>query len=189
MPQLDSMHFFTQFFWLSIGSIFLYLYLFHFILPPLYTILIFRKKKLFLLSHSIDHNKEFVNIIQQNYDMLLSRCFSFSNDLLMNADKSCVTWHTNSLTNIFFSHFQKTNLVYLQTIAELQYLYFFSNKLVSAPNKISLLQSISLKRNKKIGVFFKKVNRKKSTTQIPCELQKNPKKKGTKNNTNKIKHK
>lgn len=195
MPQLDSMHFFTQFFWLCIGSIFLYLYLFHFILPQLYTILIFRKKKLFLLSHNINYNKEFVHIIQQNYDILLSKCFTISNDLLINTDNSCLRWYTNSLAGTFFNHFRKTNLVYLQTIAEVQYIYFFTNKLVSSSNKISLLQNITLKGNKKISVFLKKVGKKKSTTQLFHESSKstsetkNVKKKSTKNNTNKTKHK
>jgi len=127
--------------------------------------------------------------------MLLSKCFTISNDLLINTDKSCLTWYTNSLTNIFFDHFRKTNSVYLQTIAELQYLYFFTNKLVSSSNKISLLQNITLKGNKKIFVFFKKAGRKKSTPQIPHGLAKNipetksVKKRGTKNHTNKTKQK
>jgi hypothetical protein len=62
MPQLDLMHFFTQFFWFSIGFTFLYAYLLHNVVPTIAKNLKFRQKKLELLANDINKGKDGVRI-------------------------------------------------------------------------------------------------------------------------------
>lgn len=130
MPQLDSMHFFTQFFWLCLGSFFLYFYLFHFVLPQLYSILIYRKKKLFLLEKKVSYNKEHSYNIQQSHDNIFLKCFVISNELIMKTEKSCEDWYINLLRKDYVLHFNKANLTFLRIFAELHYFDLFSKQIM-----------------------------------------------------------
>ena len=75
MPQLDLMHFFTQFFWFSIGFTFLYAYLLHNVIPTLAKNLKFRQKKLELLANDINKGKDGVSNLLGVYDNLILRSF------------------------------------------------------------------------------------------------------------------
>ena len=72
MPQLYLMHFFTQFFWFSIGFTFLYAYLLHNVIPTLAKNLKFRQKKLELLANDINKGKDGVSNLLGVYDNLIS---------------------------------------------------------------------------------------------------------------------
>ena len=71
MPQLDLMHFFTQFFWFSIGFTFLYAYLLHNVVPTIAKNLKFRQKKLELLAKDINKGKDGVSNLLGIYDNLI----------------------------------------------------------------------------------------------------------------------
>jgi hypothetical protein len=56
MPQLDLMHFFSQFFWFSIGFTFLYVSVLHNTVKSIFINLKFRKIKIESLTTSINDN-------------------------------------------------------------------------------------------------------------------------------------
>ena len=70
MPQLDLMHFFTQFFWFSIGFTFLYAYLLHNVIPTIAKNLKFRQKKLEVLANDINKGKDGASDLLGVYDQL-----------------------------------------------------------------------------------------------------------------------
>jgi hypothetical protein len=77
MPQLDSMHFFSQFFWFSIGFFVLYTFMLHNIVPAIAMNLKFRQKKIKVLAISINENKHDVLNRFKTYDLFISRLFRF----------------------------------------------------------------------------------------------------------------
>jgi hypothetical protein len=77
MPQLDLMHFFSQFFWFSIGFSFLYAFILHNIMPSIAMNLKFRQKKVQTLSSSINENKDGALNLFKSYDLFIVRLFKF----------------------------------------------------------------------------------------------------------------
>jgi len=75
MPQLDLMHFFSQFFWFSVGFTFLYAYLLHNTIPVIATNLKFRQKKLEILATDINKGKDNVSALLGVYDNLIFSSF------------------------------------------------------------------------------------------------------------------
>ena len=101
MPQLDLMHFFTQFFWFSIGFTFLYAYLLHNVVPTIAKNLKFRQKKLELLANDINKGKDGVSDLLGIYDNLIFRSFQ-----LWKSNISSLTEHGNSW---FSTHVKNLN--------------------------------------------------------------------------------
>ena len=77
MPQLDSMHFFSQFFWFSINFFILYTFVLHNIMPAIATNLKFRQKKIQILASSINENKHGALNLFKAYDLFIIRLFRF----------------------------------------------------------------------------------------------------------------
>jgi hypothetical protein len=75
MPQLDLMHFFSQFFWFSLFFIFLFFYTYLNILPLLLKNLKYRSKKLVVLSFAISHSKKNIFSLCFFHDNIISNSF------------------------------------------------------------------------------------------------------------------
>ena len=121
MPQLDLMHFFTQFFWFSIGFTFLYAYLLHNVVPTIAKNLKFRQKKLELLANDINKGKDGVSDLLGIYDNLIFRSFQ-----LWKSNISSLTEHGNScfstnVKNLNNSNFNAANKEYLKAVGEQHY--------------------------------------------------------------------
>ena len=121
MPQLDLMHFFTQFFWFSIGFTFLYAYLLHNVVPTIAKNLKFRQKKLELLANDINKGKDGVSDLLGIYDNLIFRSFQ-----LWKSNISCLTehgnnWFSTNVKNLNNSNFNAANKEYLKTVGEQNY--------------------------------------------------------------------
>jgi len=105
MPQLDLMHFFTQFFWFSIGFIFLYAYLLCNVVPVIAKNLKFRQKKLELLANDINKEKDGASNLLDIYDNLILRSFQFwklnISDMSIHGNK----WLSENVQNLNFLHF------------------------------------------------------------------------------------
>jgi len=121
MPQLDLMHFFTQFFWFSISFIFLYAYLLHYVVPVIAKNLKFRKKKLELLANDINKEKDGASNLLDIYDNLIFSSFQLwklnISDMTIHGNK----WLSENVQNLNFVHFQSVNKKYLKTIGEQHY--------------------------------------------------------------------
>jgi hypothetical protein len=79
MPQLDLMHFFSQFFWFAIFFTVLFFYISFNILPHLVTNLKYRSKKLVSLSKKIGDSKKNVVSLRLFHDNSIFNAFDKTN--------------------------------------------------------------------------------------------------------------
>lgn len=121
MPQLDLMHFFTQFFWFSIGFTFLYAYLLHNVVPAIATNLKFRQKKLELLANDINKGKDGVSDLLGVYDNLIFRSFQLWKSNISNLTEHGNNWFSTNVKNLNNSNFNVANKEYLKTVGEQNY--------------------------------------------------------------------
>ena len=121
MPQLDLMHFFTQFFWFSIGFTFLYAYLLHNVVPAIAKNLKFRQKKLELLANDINKGKDGVSYLLGVYDNLIFRSFQLLKSNISNLTEHGNNWFSTNVKNLNNSNFNAANKEYLKTVGEQNY--------------------------------------------------------------------
>ena len=121
MPQLDLMHFFTQFFWFSIGFTFLYAYLLHNVVPAIAKNLKFRQKKLELLANDINKGKDGVSDLLGVYDNLIFRSFQLWKSNISNLTEHGNNWFSTNVKNLNNSNFSAANKEYLKTVGEQNY--------------------------------------------------------------------
>jgi hypothetical protein len=121
MPQLDLMHFFTQFFWFSIGFTFLYAYLLHNVVPTIAKNLKFRQKKLELLAKDINKGKDGVSSLLGVYDSLILRSFQLWKSNISSLTNHGNSWLNTNIKNLNNSNFSGANKEYLKTIGEQHY--------------------------------------------------------------------
>ena len=121
MPQLDLMHFFTQFFWFSIGFTFLYAYILHNVIPTIAKNLKFRQKKLELLANDINKGKDGVSNLLGVYDNLILRSFQLWKSNLSNLSNHGSNWVNKNIQDLNNSNFSDANKEYLKTIGEQSY--------------------------------------------------------------------
>ena len=121
MPQLDLMHFFTQFFWFSIGFTFLYAYLLHNVIPTIAKNLKFRLKKLEVLANDINKGKDGVSDLLGVYDNLIFRSFQLWKSNISNLTEHGNNWFSTNVKNLNNSNFNAANKEYLKTVGEQNY--------------------------------------------------------------------
>jgi hypothetical protein len=121
MPQLDLMHFFTQFFWFSIGFTFLYAYLLHNVVPTIAKNLKFRQKKLELLANDINKGKDGVSDLLGIYDNLIFRSFQLWKSNISSLTEHGNNWFNTNIKNLNNSNFNAANKEYLKTVGEQHY--------------------------------------------------------------------
>ena len=121
MPQLDLMHFFTQFFWFSIGFTFLYAYLLHNVVPTIAKNLKFRQKKLELLASDINKGKDGVSDLLEIYDNLIFRSFQLWKSNISSLTEHGNNWFNTNIKNLNNSNFNAANNEYLKTVGEQNY--------------------------------------------------------------------
>ena len=124
MPQLDLMHFFTQFFWFSIGFTFLYAYLLHNVIPTIAKNLKFRQKKLEVLANDINKGKDGVSDLLGVYDNLIFRSFQLWKSNISNLTEHGNNWFSTNVKNLNNSNFNAANKEYLKTVGEQNYRNF-----------------------------------------------------------------
>ena len=121
MPQLDLMHFFTQFFWFSIGFTFLYAHLLHNVVPTIAQNLKFRQKKLELLANDINQGKDGVSNLLGVHDNLVFRSFQLWKLNISNVAQHGSGWVRTNVQNLNNSNFSVANAEYLRTVGEQHY--------------------------------------------------------------------
>jgi hypothetical protein len=116
MPQLDLMHFFSQFFWFSVIFLVLFFYINFSILPLLVTTLKYRSKKLVLLSKKIgDSKKDVINLRLFN-DNAVSNAFKTMNQKISASITFCnksIEKNLQVLLNDVFYDCNKNYFVFL----------------------------------------------------------------------------
>jgi hypothetical protein len=124
MPQLDLMHFFTQFFWFSLGFTFLYAYLLHNVVPLIAKNLKFRQKKIELLANDINKGKDGVSNLLGIYDSLIFRSFQLWKTNISSITDYGTAWFSSNIQNLNNSSFNDANKEYLKTVGEQHYRNF-----------------------------------------------------------------
>ena len=112
MPQLDLMHFFSQFFWFSFFFIFLFFYTSLNILPLLVRVLKYRNKKLIFLSLAISNSKKSVFSLCFFHDNIISSSFQFINKKILNLITFCTGLIDKKLQIISINLFHTSNKNY-----------------------------------------------------------------------------
>lgn len=125
MPQLDTVTFFSQFFWLSFFFLGFYGILVKYYLPKMSRILKIRTRKMTLASSgsSTDKSVDFVNentSLRQHIDTSLSLSLRNSYDFLNKKIKNTSQWTQETIDSTNKNQLQKLNLKYLTTIGEIQ---------------------------------------------------------------------
>jgi hypothetical protein len=118
MPQLDLMHFFSQFFWFSIGFTFLYAYLLHNTIPAIATNLKFRQKKLEILATDINKGKDNVSVLLGVYDNLIFSSFQLWKSNIALISKQGDAWVVTNVQALNNSRFRFVNEEYLRAVSE-----------------------------------------------------------------------
>nr|YP_009476687.1 ATP synthase F0 subunit 8 [Proteomonas sulcata]AVM81180.1 ATP synthase F0 subunit 8 [Proteomonas sulcata] len=121
MPQLDSMTFFTQFFWFSVGFIFLYAYMLHYVIPALSSILKFRNKKLDNLALDVNKNKTGAGDLLVTYNQLILRSFKLFRINFVKTTEESTSWFESNNHKIISDNFANANKQYLLNIGEQNY--------------------------------------------------------------------
>ena len=121
MPQLDSMTFFTQFFWFSIGFTFLYAYMLHYVVPVLSSILKFRNKKLDTLALEVNKNKTGAGDLLVAYNLLILRSFKLFRTNLNKTTQESTSWFESNNNKLVLENFAEANKQYLLNIGEQNY--------------------------------------------------------------------
>ena len=118
MPQLDLMHFFSQFFWFSVGFTFLYAYLLHNTIPVIATNLKFRQKKLEILATDINKGKDNVSALLGVYDNLIFSSFQLWKSNITLISKQGDAWVVTNVQALNNSRFRLVNKEYLRAVSE-----------------------------------------------------------------------
>lgn len=118
MPQLDVMHFFSQFFWFSLGFTFLYAYLLHNTIPVIATNLKFRQKKLEILATDINKGKGSVSVLLGVYDNLILSSFQLWKCNIAFISKQGDAWVVTNVQALNNSRFRFVNKEYLRAVSE-----------------------------------------------------------------------
>ena len=118
MPQLDLMHFFSQFFWFSVGFTFLYAYLLHNVIPAIATNLKFRQKKLEILATDINKVKDNVSVLLGVYDNLILSSFQLWKSNIAYISKQGDAWVVTNVQELNNSRFSFVNKEYLRAVSE-----------------------------------------------------------------------
>ena len=118
MPQLDVMHFFSQFFWFSLGFTFLYAYLLHNTIPVIATNLKFRQKKLEILATDINKGKDSVSVLLGVYDNLIFSSFQLLKSSIVLISKQGDAWVVTNVQALNNSRFRFVNKEYLRAVSE-----------------------------------------------------------------------
>lgn len=118
MPQLDTMTFFTQFFWFSLSFIFFYLFLLHFVIPLITINLKYRKKILKFLAADINKKKENSFDAFNTYDSILFKTFNSFRIYMSKILIFVNSWVVTNLSRVIINFFVLANNKFLKTIVE-----------------------------------------------------------------------
>lgn len=137
MPQLDTVTFFSQFFWLSFFFLGFYGVLVKYYLPKMSRILKVRTRKVSASQGNFVDLQQENGLVQKNVDHLVMNGMKYSSDFFQEKTKNTSNWLQNVLEGTNKNQFQNMNTKYLSTVGDFQssdILLFHHLKSVLAPN-------------------------------------------------------
>ena len=140
MPQLDTLTFFSQFFWLSVFYLGFYLALVKYFLPKMGRILKIRSLKMSSGSSSngpLLEIKEEHELLKQKRDASLLEGLKESRNLFQESSSATQVWLHKVLEDINKNQLQEVNTSYINSVSDLsisQAMLFNNLKTVLAPS-------------------------------------------------------
>ena len=119
MPQMDQVTFLSQFFWLTLIFLTLYIYTLKNILPQISKILKARRKKLQGNQDQLQDLKQEERSIIEGYDSTFANSLETSRNLLTKTVQTSLSWFETSLKNTNETIFLPTNQKFIKTIAQM----------------------------------------------------------------------
>jgi hypothetical protein len=120
MPQLDSVTFFSQFFWLCVFFIGFYLTLTKYYLPRLSRLLKVRKQRMGTSTGSVSLiQKETVAVKEAATDLLVKACQTTQQGLT-NGFTASANWSEQSLISTNSNEFRSMNQVYMDSLSHMR---------------------------------------------------------------------
>lgn len=144
MPQLDTVTFFSQFFWLSFFFLGFYGILVKYYLPKMSRILKVRTRKVSASQGNFVDLQEENGFVRQNVDSLVMNGMKHSFDFFQEKTKNTSEWTQNVIELTNKNQFQSINKKYLSTVSDFQasdILLFHHLKFVLAPNAFQVAES------------------------------------------------
>ena len=116
MPQLDKVHFFSQYFWLCVFYFGFYFLIIKHFLPRMARILQFRKNK--LSSHSHDNQHRELNLVQESGNTVLDNVFSTSHKFWSHHKKRSKEWYEDKVWAINNNYLKASNNLYVKKMGD-----------------------------------------------------------------------
>jgi hypothetical protein len=101
MPQIDTVTFLSQLFWITVGFFTFYSIVISGVVPRIARILKVRAKKVALDSDQRNDSSSEINTVLASYDTLLLNSSTNSRNLVQKTDDVSKGWITSDLENIF----------------------------------------------------------------------------------------
>jgi hypothetical protein len=120
MPQLDSVTFFSQFFWLCVFFIGFYLTLTKYYLPRLSRLLKVRKQRMAASTGSISLIQEETTSVKESGTNLLVKAVEITQQGITNGFQASATWSENSLVSTNTGDFRAMNQVYMDSLGQMR---------------------------------------------------------------------
>jgi len=158
MPQLDTLTFFSQFFWLCIFYLGFYLALVKYFLPKMSRILKIRNLKMNAGSGSgpLQEMKQEHEIIKHQRDQSLLNALKESRQLFQESSQSTQVWLQKVLEDVNKNQLQEMNKAYIQSVSDLstsQALVLQNLKTIIAPSSYKASGILSSQDSSK-DLFF-----------------------------------
>ena len=137
MPQLDTLTFFSQFFWLSFFFLGFYAILVKYYLPKMSRILKVRTLKISSPQSNLNNFQAENTQVSQIRDTILTNSCRESINLFQEKTKNTSHWLNTTVLNTNTVQLKNMNTKYLQTVGDLQVqdvFLFFHLRSVLAPN-------------------------------------------------------
>jgi len=109
MPQLDSATFLSQFFWVTLFFLGLYIYFVRNILPTLGSLLKMRQKKIIFAQKELESLEKDQQTIYNKYNNVFLVSFDLVKDFLNNSKQSCDLKSENEISDVKTQIFSKVN--------------------------------------------------------------------------------
>lgn len=116
MPQLDKVSFLSQFFWLCVFFFGFYIFQLKYFLPEISRILKFRKKR--LSESSAFTLQEESSKVRNSASTVLENLLKNSKNVFKSSSSTSDNWFSNYADKLNQNNFKKSNVRYLQSIAE-----------------------------------------------------------------------
>ena len=113
MPQLDKVHFFSQYFWLCVFYLHLYFLISKYFLPRMARILQFRKNKFTTL---LGHSNEELKLVQESVETAFENIFFTCHKFWSHNSQRTEQWYENMVYLINKNHLKQCNLLYLRKL-------------------------------------------------------------------------